>query len=317
MEELANIQDDLYDETSDDLKNDNLVEKAVKGKFPADSYFKKKRWQNTREKYKNVRIEDLYQTACEWEIKGAYQIEEFEPERQLELIRDEIMIRTKITAHEIFKIGRLLIMARRICSLNKIRFQTWIRSNFDFSYDTGENFMHVYENCLGNIEIAVQIKPSILYKISAPSFPDELRNLLFDEGIITSIKSDELKILSKKFNEGGFNAISQEVENLTLKQDLYEQTQFVLDRCKGLLSELRNTKHRIMNKYGYYKELRYVADRELLPNADEINKLLLNGIHDCVIRIESAIEAAEKSLSRLGFPPPLIDLEDNEMENFL
>jgi hypothetical protein len=276
------------DKLPDVKSDDSFINKALKrNEFPPDSYFEEE-----HKKYHSSK--SLYEIAYKLEIRGAYEIENLKPDEQLKRIKNEIVFRTKITAHEIFKIGGLLTMAKMVCSVNHIRFREWITTNFDFSYETGLNFMHVYQNCLGMHDVAIHRPLSILYKIAAPSFPMELREYLFTQRNINSITDMDLKDLSDRYKEGGFEAIRESVDKWNFEYDVFEQTQFVLDRCRGLVCEMTSNKHKIMNKYGYYKENRFIqTDRELLPVADEINKKLLNAIYEGIGILEEAIKEAE------------------------
>lgn len=268
--------------------DDSFISKALKrDEFPQGSYFD--------EQYKKMDSSPfLYDLAYKLEIKGSYDLEELNDDEKLSRIVEVIKIRTKITALEAFKIGRLLHIAKSICNSKHIRFRKWITENFDFSYETGINFVHVYQNCLGMVDVAVHLPLSLLYKISQPSFPKELREFLFTQQNISSITVVNLKDLSDRYKKGGFEAIRESVEKWNFEFDIYEQTRFVIDRCKGLVNEMKSNKYQIMNKYGYYKEDRFIQkDRELLPISNEINKKLLNAIHEGIGILENAIKEAE------------------------
>ena len=123
------------------------------------------------------------------EIKGAYELEHLPPESQLSHIKEAIKIHTKLTALEIFKIGRLLTLAKQICWENKISFGKWFQENCKFSYKTAINFMHVYKYSLAIISIAINIPPSILYKICTPGFPEELREFYLNKGTLIVLRT--------------------------------------------------------------------------------------------------------------------------------
>lgn len=280
--------------------DDPFVTRILKrNEFPPDSYFEE-------EHCKINSSSRLYDLAHKLEIKGAYDIEELTDEQKLVRIKQEIQVRTKITALEIFKIGKLLILAKPICGRLKIRFKDWVTTNHDFSYETGVNFMQVYRSCLGMESIAVKLDKSVLYKVSEPSFPDELREFLFASGSITKLTDMDLTQLVAQYDKGGFDAIQDSIEKWNFEFDMYEQTQFVLDRCRGLKCTITQTKCKIMNKFGYYKEDRFIeTERKLLPAADKINKELLNTIYNCEQALETAIKKAESSVTYM-----LAEIED-------
>jgi len=280
--------------------DDPFVTRILKrNEFPPDSYFEE-------EHCKINSSAHLYDLAHKLEIKGAYDIEELTDEQKLVRIRQEILVRTKITSLEIFKIGKLLTLAKPICRRLKIRFKEWVTNNHDFSYETGVNFMQVYRSCLGMESIAVNLDKTVLYKISEPSFPDDLREYLYATGSITKLTCMDLTQLVAQYDEGGFDAIKDSIEKWNYEFDMYEQTQFVLDRCIGLKSMIEQTRFKIMNKFGYYKEDRFIeTERKLLPAADKINKELLNTIYSCEQVLETAIQKARSSVTYM-----LAEIED-------
>lgn len=159
---------------------------------------------------------------------------------QLEQLKKEINLRVKITKNEIFKIGELLIHAKNLCQQEGIKFQEWISKNFDFSYETANNFMNVYKNCFGFRSIAMSLKPSILYQISAPSFPEELRNYLFDADNLNKITNGKLKEIVQKYKEGGFEAIQDDIEEFNRGLLIEKQTLYTLDEVENALRTLES-----------------------------------------------------------------------------
>lgn len=138
-----------------------------------------------------------------------------QPKEFLDRLATEIKCRIKITQSEIFKIGEILVLAKKVCQQNNLGFKDWIRDTFDFSYETANNFMNVYTHCMGNRHVALKMKPSLLYKVSSPSFPDELREWLFEKGNLSKITNGKLKGLQQKFKKGGWEAIQEDVQELS------------------------------------------------------------------------------------------------------
>lgn len=164
---------------------------------------------------------------------------------KLKQLKGEIMVRLKITKQEIFKIGELLHIAKRICREERIRFQVWITENFDFSYETALNFMNVFKQCIGFQEIAVDIPTSILYKISSPSFPDELREYLLMQGNLEKMTNGKFKQLITKYKEGGIESVEEEITELNRSVLIYRQINYTFDMFENALRLLRDLQFKI------------------------------------------------------------------------
>lgn len=290
------ILNPLIESESDDRF---ILQTFKRNELPPDSYFEEEhKLLNSGIKEKGT----FYDKAMKMEIKGAYDIEELTPQSKLLHIKEEIKIRTKINAVEIFKIGRLLRMAKIICRENNISFKEWILNNCEISYETCVNFMHAYKNCLGFISVAIKLPPSILYKISQPSFPEELRTFLFEQGNIESITNMDLSDMVIQYKAEGFEAIREKVDIWNYDFFIYRQTQFVLDICKGLLIDMKDMSKRINNKFGYYKAPSKDKNEEmkLLPEAKEINKKIFDAINNACSKLENVIEEADDMLFQMN-----------------
>src|SRR4030042_185321 len=101
---------------------------------------------------------------------------EYGNEDRLGRIVKEVKHRVLICKKEIFNIGELLVEAKKIVGHGN--FKKWIADTFDFSYETANNFMNVYNACLANPSLVGTIKASVLYQISSPGFPPDLREHL-------------------------------------------------------------------------------------------------------------------------------------------
>lgn len=113
---------------------------------------------------------NIYDQALDLEIDRTYGYAKLDPKDQLDSIETEIRVRIKITAHEIFVIGGLLILAKTACRKEGIRYKVWLNDKFDMSYETANNMVNVYKNCLGMRSIAIKLPISILYKIRSSEF---------------------------------------------------------------------------------------------------------------------------------------------------
>lgn len=213
----------------------------------------------------------------------------------LKSIADEIKIRVKITKNEIFKIGELLLTAKKLCQQKKKRFKQWIADNFDFSYETAVNFMNVFKNCLGFRDLAIKVPTSILYKISTPSFSDELKDYLFNQGNISKLTNGKFKRLVEKFNEGGIEAIEDDVEKLNRAMYVYRQVNYTFDQCKNCLIFLEELREKIENRG---KERSWIGFEDRIkfyePEAEKISSILYTCIKRCVEYLDKAMEDSQK-----------------------
>lgn len=232
----------------------------------------------------------LYSDAesCEW--NRAFELPSLSPENQLDRLKGEIAVRIKITKNEIFKIGELLISAKKICQQEGIKFQEWISNNLDFSYETANNFMNVYKQCLGVRSIAMNLSPSILYQISAPSFPDELRKYLFDSEQLNEITNGRLKEITRKYKEGGFEAIQDDIEELNRGLLIQKQSLHTLDMVENALRTLEALKEKI-EKRGQSQRL-FIPFENLIktdePEAFEVNSKLISALKSAIDLLDKA-----------------------------
>jgi Tfp pilus assembly pilus retraction ATPase PilT len=120
-------------------------------------------------------------------------------DKQLPLMADEIRARGGVIKRQIYETGQVLTEAKDLMEHGK--FKSWIRDQeFDFSYQTANNFMNVYRTCLGRPDIAQTIPLSILYQIAGKGFPKDLREfILVNAGGLKKIKSKEIRDIQKRF----------------------------------------------------------------------------------------------------------------------
>jgi hypothetical protein len=254
-------------------------------KFPPDYYFEEEYVKLNRSLKGNG---TFYDEALEMEIKGAFSLEKLSPEDQLKRIKDEIKVRTKITAHEAFKFGELLTLAKKACIEGHIRFKQWIEENFDFSYETAVNFRQVYENCLGMRSIAIKLPLSLLYKIASPSFPDELRHYLFEQGNIENMTDIDIDNLLDKYKKGGIEEIRESIELWNKGYESYRQTQYLVDKSKSILFEMKDLENRMRNKSH--------ESRDLLPESKQTINKLLNALNIGISTFENTFLEIEDEL---------------------
>lgn len=132
---------------------------------------------------------------------------------KLDDLAAEIKLRGKICKREIFKVGELLTEAKRLTGHGN--FKQWVEDNCDFSYETANNFMNAYKYCLGYFEFLETIPSSIIYMVSSPNFPSDLREYLFTTGEIKLINvRDELRDLLEKYKNSEIDFTSPELNKL-------------------------------------------------------------------------------------------------------
>jgi outer membrane murein-binding lipoprotein Lpp len=86
---------------------------------------------------------------------------------------ERIKLRLKRTVEDIIEIGRELTAAKE--QLPHGQFLPWIAAEFEMSQQTANNFTAVYERFgNGKLPIISNLRPTILYALSAPSTPAEV-----------------------------------------------------------------------------------------------------------------------------------------------
>lgn len=224
-------------------------------------------------------------------------------DQSLEHLKEEIKARLKISQHEIFKTGELLTQAKKICRQEAVHFKQWINDNFEFSYETANNFMNVYKYCFGFHNYVFKIPISILYKICSSSFPDELRDFLFTEGNLEKMTNGNLLNLISKFKEGGIEAIEEDIEEYKNNIIIDRQTRFTFDLVENTLRTIESNKLKIHCRGGtirkYNIEFRDHTE-SFLPEAEKISMILYEGFITAYEILEKANSDAIK-IFNVGF----------------
>jgi hypothetical protein len=159
----------------------------------------------------------------------------------LDSIKEEIHIRSRALAYQIFEIGKLLVDAKDL--LPHGSFEKWIEENFQFSERTALNFRNVYRVCMGQPELVEFFKPSILYHLCAPGFPEDLREAIFHNVAgVYDLSQKELLEVAIKYNKGEIKLDSPQVQNLLKKQKdekYYERLKILLRGLRKILEVYR------------------------------------------------------------------------------
>lgn len=232
----------------------------------------------------------VYATVQEYEQETMFMYAGYETKDKLLHIVKQIKARIKITKQEIFKIGELLCMAKKECQQEAISFKEWIGENFDFSYETANNFMNVFKQCLGTRNIALQVPTSILYKISSSSFPDTLRDYLFAKGNLEKMTNGELKKLIEKYKKGGIEAVEKDITELNRGNLIFRQSNYTFDMCENALRTLQGLKRQIENQGGTGGLINFDEQTTWQqPEASEVNSKLHNALNTSIQTLETAL----------------------------
>ena len=223
------------------------------------------------------------------------------PEELLKALQEEIKFRIKITKNEVFKIGELLINAKNICQQEGLKFKEWISEKFDFSYETANNFMNVYKNCLGLRNVVLNLSPSILYQISSPSFPEELKKHLFDTEQINEITNGRLREITKKYKKGGFDAIKDDIAELNRGHVILQQSCYTLDVVENALRTMEALHEKIERRGRSYHsflpfENQIKTDE---PESFEVNSKLVGAVQSAIDLLEKARHESEQILLKM------------------
>lgn len=135
---------------------------------------------------------------------------------KLPLIVNKIRKITSSVKLEIYQIGKLLVEAKDIIKHGD--FQKWIEDHFEFSHQAAVNFMNVYRCCLGRPDVVKTIKTSLLYQITAPGFPKDLREHIFKKkNQLNNIKNKKMHDIYLRFKNKELDLESPEVQQLFKK----------------------------------------------------------------------------------------------------
>ncbi len=271
--------------------------KRKRTRFNSDVYFHEEERMDLS--YPFGFVQSLYDNAMRAEDITNFEFAEYSPGEKLRHLSKEINIRVKIQAHEIFKIGYLLLIAKKICQEQNIRFKLWISLSFHFSYETAVNMMNVYLQCMGHHELAENIPPSILYKISAPSFPSELREFLFRSGILENVTNAEIKELTQKCKKEGIEAIEKDINQLTTKNLTIHQVNYSFDLCENVIRVLADfeEKFRIRGNTGIQICVGESSQKDQDTISVKINSRLFNSIHNALEALRNDVYESKVELN--------------------
>ena len=229
-----------------------------------------------------------------------FELTTLDDESKLEHLSKEISVRLRIGKRQIFKIGEILTKAKKICQESKTNFKQWIELNCDFSYETAHNYMNVYKYCLSFERIAEEIPDSILYRLSSPSFDEELREYLLMSGSLIEISGGKFKHIVDKFHEGGIEAVEKEVEEFGTAHLFYRQVNYTLDIAESALRSLIDFKRKIECRGGSNKGIVEfeVQAESMLPESCEVNIKLYEAVETAIKILDECLSESRKQIDK-------------------
>ena len=161
----------------------------------------------------------------------------------LDSIGNELILRTKSLKIQIYEVGKLLYEAKKQSPHGK--FRPWLDEYFEFSYKTAANFMKVYQVCMGHPEIVEYFSPSCLYVLCNQSFPEDLREALFNgvKGQV-DVNKKELVTLALKYKNNEISINDKEIQDLLKK----ERDSSLWEKYKKELKALKQVIHNSLEK---------------------------------------------------------------------
>jgi hypothetical protein len=214
--------------------------------------------------------------------------------QQLALITDQIHEIAKTFKRDIYKIGKLLTEAKELVGHGN--FKKYIKDNFDFSYPTANNLMNVYNQCLPWPSMVETIPSTVLYAISSPNFPPDLRELLFNHGYgLSDIDKPKIKDILKKYNKKEIDLSSPEIRGLIKyndKKGTYFNYKAEIDKSIDKLRQLKDTMVKVTSTITWPT----IPETDKLEMTKEQDEALESILDDMEIAMNSIIP--ERALPR-------------------
>ncbi len=104
----------------------------------------------------------------------------------------------------------------------------------------------------------------------------------------------DLTNLVKKYKEEGFDAIKGPIDSWNRDYLIYRQSQFVLDKCRILICNIKSTSDGIIKKYAYDKKAQKSTEEKQrrCPEVDE-------AVHGLLVALEDALSLIERAVGRV------------------
>src|SRR6056297_1213565 len=209
---------------------------------------------------------------------------------RLDLLANEIRVRTRITEYEILNIGKLLSEAKQLLNGN---FQDWIDGNFDFGYESALKFMRVYQYCWKHKEIIDKADSTVLCKISEPTFPGQLREFLFEQGNLEKLSDNDVQDLLDMYEKDGLDSVKESFQLYHQGCRIYRQVEHNLNQLGNAVKALENIKENVEDMEQDYKAC-WEAER-----ADEINLTINEALDDCAKQLKQYLADNRNKFNKL------------------
>lgn len=168
-------------------------------------------------------------------------------ENQLPLLVDEIKSRQHRIKNDLRVIGGLLVESKELVGHGE--FEKFVEDNFDFSISTARNLMNVFIQCGAYPEIFDQINSTVLYQISAPNFPDELRKFMLNNTkLLDNINNKKVADIGKRFAKGEIDIESNEVQSLLKYSRKNDAIKFYQNEVENLIKSI-SEHHKLLGKF--------------------------------------------------------------------
>ena len=176
-------------------------------------------------------------------ISNRSEIKSFNYQQLNPKVRDEIQeltvdikSRLRRCAQDIYVIGRNLCQIKQ--QLKHGEFRIWLKSEFDWSVSAANKFMHVSQRFhLDDLE-EVEISPSALYMLAAPSTPQEVRTQALTKAKQgqTITFSFAKQLLKKNYNKQSQEKFKEEQKDDVIIEEYHQTTvnQLLIDRSSFL-----------------------------------------------------------------------------------
>lgn len=119
------------------------------------------------------------------------------------------------------------------------------------------------------------VSTSILYKMSAPTFPEELREYLFANCNLEQIKNSEIQNLVKVYKEQGMDAVKDSFDLYQHGRRVYRQIRYNVDQLSQAIENIEKARANI-EQYG---QTEHNFGEEI--EGDEINKSIHLALEKC------------------------------------
>lgn len=188
------------------------------------------------------------------------------PAEQTELIKshaESIRLGMRRTIHEVFEVGRRLSECRDLIPHGS--WEEWLQAEFNMRIRSAQRFMGVWER-IGS-QVSQEALPSsvgVLYELSAPSFPEELRSaLLSGEAVELDGQDLELAVLTK-----------EQIKELKIRtEEAEEKAQARNEKIEAIQKEhdeeLQERAGRIRELEGQIEEAEAFLDMEVSTRAEK------------------------------------------------